>query len=132
MSKEPPTSSAGDPLDALRWEKLVALQEAVGSEDFLQQLVSIFLRDAPLRLSGIREATACGDAKTAEQTAHSLKGSSSNVGATQVATLAAEVEKSVGQGDFDKVTDLLPCLESEVDRASKALIERSDPERART
>ena len=130
MSTEPAKSSVADPLDPLRWEKLVALQRAVGRNDFLRALVLIFLRDAPLRLSGIREAAACGDKKTAEQTAHSLKGSAGNVGATIVATLSSEVEQSAGRGDFEKVAELLPRLEAEVQRAETALLERSDPDRA--
>jgi len=124
MSKESGTKAASTPLDPDRWEKLVALQDAVGRDDFLQELVSLFLRDAALRLSGIREAMVRSDVEAAERSAHSLKGSSSNVGAAQLAALAAEVEKSAGRGDFETVTELLPRLESEVERASQALSEK--------
>lgn len=126
MKREPGTDdAASDPLDPDRWEKLVALQDAVGRDDFLQELVSLFLRDAPQRLSAIREAMAGNDATAAERSAHSLKGSSSNVGAMQLATLAAEVEKTANQGDFKALRELLPRLEQEVARANRALAEKS-------
>jgi len=129
MSKASGTNEAASPLDPDRWEKLVALQEAVGRDDFLQELASLFLRDAPQRLCDLREATEKGDAATAERSAHSLKGSSSNVGATRLATLAAEAEKSAHQGDFDAVRELFERLESEVDRAGRALVEKSGSRR---
>lgn len=126
MKKTPGTNGAvSDPLDPDRWEKLVALQKAVGRDDFLQELVSLFLRDAPQRLSALRDATEKSDAGAAERSAHSLKGSSSNVGATRLAALAAEAERSANQGDFEAVRELYPRLESEIDLASRALVEKS-------
>jgi len=38
-------------------------------------------------------------------------------------------EGARGRGDFETVTELLPRLESEVDRAGRALIEKSGPGR---
>lgn len=116
-------SPPGDPLDGERWATLQALEEATGS-GFLDEVVGLFVSDTPRRLSGLRDALAGRDAATGERLAHSIKGSSSNIGAPHVAAVAAELEALLARGSFDGADDLLARLEAELERARQALLER--------
>jgi len=113
----------GDPIDSERWATLQALEAATGS-GFLDEIVSLFVADTPRRLSGLKEALAGRDAATGERLAHSIKGSSSNIGAPHVAAVAAELEALLARGSFDGTDALLARLEAELERARRALIER--------
>jgi HPt (histidine-containing phosphotransfer) domain-containing protein len=131
MSQAPTADTSSDePLDRDRWAKLLALQVAVGRSDFLKELAAIFLRDAPLRLTSIREGLDAGDASKASQAAHSLKGSSGNVGAKFVTDIAGNIERCANEGALDEAKGLYSRLESEVDRACQALIDKSGAEPA--
>lgn len=114
----------GEPLDNERWATLRALEKATG-RGFLGEVVGLFVNDTPRRLSGLRDALAGRDAATAERLAHSIKGSSSNIGAPRVAAVAAELEALLAGGSFDGSEDLLGRLETELERARHALIARA-------
>lgn len=115
-----PSSQA--PLDAARLEKLLELQKATG-RDLLTQVIELYLDDAPSRLGQIRRALSEGDAAQAEQLAHSIKGSSANIGAQVVVALAAEIEQDFAGGVLGRIDEKLDRLESEIDRACQALEE---------
>jgi HPt (histidine-containing phosphotransfer) domain-containing protein len=119
----PSPTLPGEPLDSERWATLKALEDATGS-GFLDEVVSLFVNDTPRRLSGLRDALAGGDAVAAERLAHSIKGSSSNIGAPHVAALAGELEGRLARGSFDGADELVARLAAELERARQALIEK--------
>ena len=117
-----PPSGGPDVLDLPRLDKLRALQEVTG-QDLLSQVIDLYLRDAPARLEEIRSALAGGDVSAAERLAHSLKGSSSNLGAPAVESVAAELEQLLAQGAHEGTGEVIDRLAVEVDRACRALDE---------
>lgn len=90
-------------LDAARVEVLR------GVEAFTR-VAETFLEDAPRLLKEMRRALATGDLSAAEQTAHRLKGSSANVGATLLSSSLRQLEVLARDGDPD------PCR-AELERA---------------
>lgn len=110
------------PLDAARLEKLRDLQKATG-RDILTQIIDLYRDDTPRRLDSIRRALAEGSAGDAERLAHSIKGSSANIGARLVMELAAEIEADLSRGTVTGMDEKLARLESEVDRVCRALEE---------
>jgi HPt (histidine-containing phosphotransfer) domain-containing protein len=95
-----------------------------GGEKLLVQMIQLFLDNSPARMEQIRAgAQADGDVKEAEKGAHSLKSSAANVGAEEVRTLAAAVERHASAGAHTSVGELLPQLESAYARARTALEE---------
>ena len=65
-------------IDALR-----ELSPDTGAE-FVRELIEIYLQDTPQRIAELDEALAKGDVPTFTRAAHTLKGSSSNFGATKL------------------------------------------------
>lgn len=72
-------------------ENLKALNpdDALG---FLRDLVAIFLEDTPLRLQELRDSLAAGDQTKFTRAAHSIKGSSANMGAQRLRNIAEKLE----------------------------------------
>jgi HPt (histidine-containing phosphotransfer) domain-containing protein len=101
-------------------------------------VVDSYLRDAPERIAALHAALAAHDAKTLTREAHTLKSSSATVGATEIAAIAADLERSAPSASADAVTaqidqlaELLarvtPVFEGEVERRSP-LAGRGDPD----
>jgi HPt (histidine-containing phosphotransfer) domain-containing protein len=74
---------------------LAALRDLHGDDgpDLLAGLLAVYLRDTPPCLAALHEAVARADAEALRRAAHSLKGSSSQIGAVQVARLCADLEE---------------------------------------
>src|SRR5258705_5464467 len=60
--------------------------------EIVEQLVELFVDSTPPLLVELREGADRGDDEAVRRTAHKLKGSCQNIGATGMATLAARVE----------------------------------------
>ena len=75
---------------------LVGELKDIMAEGFVT-LVDSYQRDSAQRLAGMQEALAAGDRGQLRQLAHSLKGSSSNLGAVQVTALCIALEGCVAE-----------------------------------
>jgi CheY-like chemotaxis protein len=111
-------ANGGDrPLDP---EVLAGLRE-LGDEELLAELAGMFFDDASSRLGELREAVEAGDAAGVGRVAHTLKGSSGNMGATRMSEICAEIEESGASGDLARAPGLLEGLEEEFGRVRQAL-----------
>jgi len=90
-------------------------------DSFLRELVQIYLEDSPQRIAELEEALEQGDAGKLTRAAHSLKGSSSNFGATQLRTVSERIEKLGRDGALAQIPALLPELKVEFARVKAAL-----------
>ncbi|HVT74269.1 MAG TPA: Hpt domain-containing protein [Lacunisphaera sp.] len=84
-----------------------------GDTSFLRELIAIYLEDAPKRLTELDAALARGDAAVALRAAHTIKGSSSNFGATLLAHQAQLIEAQCKSGDCAAALALVPALKAE-------------------
>lgn len=116
---EPPASPE-DPLDRAALENLLELQ-LEGEPDILGELVEAFLDDTPHRLTDLREAISRGDTQAVKDTAHTLKGSSGNMGAKRMAQVCEDLEETGRSGDLARAPEQLALLEDEFGRARAAL-----------
>lgn len=82
-------------------------------------LVDSYQRDSAGRLSSMQHALSAGDRGQLRQLAHSLKGSSSNLGAVQVTALCVALEGRVAEAGEAELRGLLDAL----NEASAAAIE---------
>jgi len=62
------------------------------SDAFLKEILSIYLDDTPNRLAELRASRDRGDVVSFTRAAHSIKGSSSNVGAAELRAIAEKLE----------------------------------------
>jgi HPt (histidine-containing phosphotransfer) domain-containing protein len=104
------------PLDRAR-----LLEISGGLEGFPEELVEIYVDDARSRVEAILDASRTGDAARLAREAHSLKGSSANVGAMVMERLSRELEMAARAGDLSGAPDLIDGLTTELRRVGAAL-----------
>ncbi len=105
-----------EPLDAIVFGKL---RDILGPA--LQQAVSPFLEDTPIYLVQLDQAVVQMDAESARAMAHSIKGSSGNLGAFALAQLAREIEELACEQRVADIQPLLPQLRAAFDAVADML-----------
>ena len=96
------------------------LQEE-GEPDILEELIELYLEDAPSQIAALGEAVEAGEAHDVERIAHTLKGSSGNMGATRMAAICSEIEDVGASSALHKTPELLKQLEEEFGRVRATL-----------
>jgi two-component system sensor histidine kinase/response regulator len=87
----------------------------------VSELVEMFLDDVPPRLDALRRAVKEGDARSVDEVAHMLKGSSGYMGAKGMGKVCAELEDVGASGDLSCAPALLERLEGEFERVRPVL-----------
>jgi|RhiMetdeSRZDD1v2_1073273.scaffolds.fasta_scaffold28756_7 HPt (histidine-containing phosphotransfer) domain-containing protein len=82
-------------------------------EDFLVELIDVYLQDTPNRVTQLRRALDGGDRETLVREAHTLKSSSANVGAMGLSALAKEMEAAGRSGKIEIVAGEMTRFEEE-------------------
>ena len=110
---------AEDPLDR---QVILGLRGLQGEHetDIVAELAGMFLDDARPRLSELEEAVRGGDAPTVGRLAHTLKGSSANMGARGMSALCARLEDAGAAGDLTSGFVLVQQLKKEFSRVDRA------------
>ncbi len=109
-----------------RYNLLLALME--GDRDLLQELIDVFLEDAPQRIEGVRRALADRDAEALYKAAHALKGSAGNFGAPKVVSRANRLEALSRENDLDAATAQFESLVAEMDHlVGELIVARNTP-----
>ena len=103
-------------------ERLREMGRGLGME-VPRRVIELYLRDAPVRLAALSKSLADGDAAAMEQAAHSLKGSSANLGAVDFADLCGRLEKLAGTLTSTEARERFGRLEAEYGRVEAAMRE---------
>jgi len=90
-------------------------------DEFLREIVAIFVSDTPKRILELDECLASGDAVKFVRAAHSIKGSSSNLGATALRQAADVLEQHAKQSGLVGVDGMIASVRSEFSRAEQEL-----------
>ena len=117
-SKE--NEDSGESIDQAVLDTLRELNED-GEPDIVTELIDLFLRDTPPRLAALKDAIREGDVQALSQNAHTLKGSSANLGATRLASLNAELHSQASDGSLEGAGRLLAQLDNEFERVRHLL-----------
>ncbi|MCC1495672.1 Hpt domain-containing protein [Alcanivorax sp. 1008] len=104
---------------SLDWELVRELKEIMA--DGFITLVDSYERDTAKRLAEMSHAVELGDRNLVRQLAHSLKGSSSNLGAIEVTAHCVDLERSAAAAAEEELASLLGRLEASHDQALAAL-----------
>lgn len=94
---------------AFDWQRLNQL--AGEDTDFAVELLAMFLKDAESSLAVLDRAISMRSLQDVEDTAHTLRGSSANVGAIALSTIAMQLEETARDGDTAKAHSLLQLLD---------------------
>lgn len=90
-------------------------------DQFVARLVTTFVVDSETRLATLRAALAAGDAATFERAAHAMKGSSANMGATRMASLAARLQDVGKRAALETAEPLVQRMQGEFEHARDLL-----------
>ncbi len=90
-------------------------------DEFLKEILTIFIDDTPTRLAELRGSLVSGDAASFVRAAHSIKGSSSNVGACELRAVAESLEHHAKQNGLADVEPQIGELETAFDRVKAEL-----------
>jgi response regulator RpfG family c-di-GMP phosphodiesterase len=100
-----------------------ALRSVDGDEEFLLELIRLFLENAPHRIDEIRSAVLVGNVTCVFTAAHSLKGSLGYLGAESASLAAIRVEELARCGDLQEATAAFEVLEREIERLTAAILD---------
>lgn len=87
------------------------------ADEFLREIIGIYLEDTPARFADLDQSLVAGDGQKFTRAAHSIKGSSANVGAMTVRALAEKLEHQSARQGLGDVAPLLAELKAEFARA---------------
>lgn len=100
-------------------EALAALKDIM--EDEFTSLVQTYLTDAQTRIALLHELLAAQDLDEIRKNAHSLKGSSSNLGASLLTDLCFQVEQQSKENQAEGLDVLLKQVSEEFTLVKEAL-----------
>lgn len=107
-------------IDLQAIENLRALNPG-DNDEFLREITGIFLEDTPIRLAELDQSLIAGDVSKFTRAAHSIKGSSSNLGATGLRAAAEKLEHQARTQGLGNVSGLVAQVKAEFSRAQAEL-----------
>lgn len=107
------------PVEALDFRILAEYEEM--SPGLAAELTSMFLDDVPGRLEALRAALRAGDLRTVGQLSHTLKGTSSNLGAGHLAALCGDLQIEAEGGSTAGAAAILESIEKAWEQVKEML-----------
>lgn len=107
-------------IDAQAIENLRALNPD-DNDEFLREIAGIFLEDTPLRIQELEESLAAADLPKFARAAHSIKGSSSNLGAMTLRAAAEKLEHHARTSGLKEVNGMVNAIKDEFARTQTEL-----------
>ena len=107
-------------IDPQAIENLRALNPG-DNDEFLREIAAIFIEDTPIRITELDESLRQGDVAKFTRAAHSIKGSSANLGAMALRAIAEKLEHESRSKGLADMPPFLAQLKSEFERAKKEL-----------
>ena len=107
-------------LDMSVVEELLAIADD-GDPELILDLIQMFLDDGPTKVRAVVEGVQTGDFDRAERAAHSLKGSSGNLGARVLSDICEKLQVATRQPRLQDAQQLVPSLQSNYGAAEAAL-----------
>lgn len=102
--------------------RLRALEEAT-EPSLVSQIFMSFQSDGAERIGILRRALEVSDAELLRKTAHALRGASGNVGATQMADIAQQLEALGKSSSVNGAAALIEQIEAEFERVKTEIAE---------
>jgi len=87
----------------------------------LAKLIGVYLEDAVSMIGALKQALETGDIGALVETAHSLKSSSANLGASRLSAVCKELELGGKAGSTQDLASLVARVDAEFDSARSGL-----------
>jgi HPt (histidine-containing phosphotransfer) domain-containing protein len=120
-------SSAMKQLSEVPWNISKTLEQLGGDVMLFQEVMDIFLAEAPKHLAALHLAVEQGQPETVEQTAHTLKGELGYLGVPGISQTAGQIEEMGRSNNVSGAANLLAQFEADINglftaiRSAKAL-----------
>ncbi|MCA8942490.1 MAG: Hpt domain-containing protein [Planctomycetes bacterium] len=92
-----------------------------GDTSLVQELIGIFLDDGPTKIQAIQQGLRDDDLEAVERAAHSLKGSSGNLGANELMETAEALQNASRNGEVERSRELGVEIVARFDAANAEL-----------
>jgi HPt (histidine-containing phosphotransfer) domain-containing protein len=99
-------------IDAQAIENLQSINPDDGGE-FVREIAGIFLEDTPLCIQSLDKCLVSGDVATFTRSAHSIKGSSANMGANRLRHAAERLELHAKVSGLSQTGPLIQAVKDE-------------------
>jgi HPt (histidine-containing phosphotransfer) domain-containing protein len=115
----------------VHWNMSKTLEQLGGDVTLFQEVMDIFLDEAPKHLAALRLAVEQGQAETVETSAHTLKGELGYLGIPEISQTANQMEEMGRSNNVSGAAHLLAQFEADVNglltaiRSAKALAWKS-------
>jgi len=100
---------------------MATLERLDGDQGLFQEIAQVFKEDCPKIIEKMRRAIVVHDAKSLEGCAHTLKGSSANLGALAVSEAAGEIERLARTDNVESTSGQFRVLQEELERVFSEL-----------
>ena len=101
-------------LSEVPWNISETLEQLGGDLALFQEVMDIFLAEAPLHLAALRLAVERGQAETVEKTAHTLKGEVGYLGVPGISQRASQIEEMGRSNNVSGAANLLAQFEADM------------------
>jgi PAS domain S-box-containing protein len=118
----PETPAPASPAAFAGFDLATALDHTGGDRELLDELLTIFAEDAPVRMDAIRRAIELGDAPELMREAHTLKGSLKVFGAMTAAGVAQDLEALGRVGDVNGACDMAATLDRQLEQILQSVM----------
>ena len=112
------------PLDSSALDQIRTLEKE-GASNLVEEVIQLYLRDAPTLKGAMVEAVAQGNADGLRKAAHTFKSISATIGALELAKLCKEAERMGKEGKLVNIEEVLAGVEGEYKRVVEALEKES-------
>jgi len=92
-----------------------------GDKTLYIDIIELFFQDAPVQIRSLNEAVNKRDAPLIHRQAHTIKGSSANVGAMALREVSFQMETAGRESDFTQVEELMEMINAEFARFKEAI-----------
>lgn len=113
-----------DALAGINIEK--GLKTVIGNEKLYRKLLGQFHESSGNAVSEIKNTLEAGDTETAARLAHTVKGVAGNLGAEELFSAAADLEKAIKQEEIDGLDGLIDSFEAQLDIVMGGIQELED------
>ncbi|SEH08402.1 response regulator [Candidatus Venteria ishoeyi] len=100
----------------------IRMQLGVDEADIIQDLIKTYLETGTQLLQEIRLGVETKQSESLRRAAHTLKSSSANLGAENLAVYCQQMEKAGQQAELETMQQLLPVLEKHYQQTAQALL----------
>ncbi len=119
LPRQPLAAPLGDaPVDVDR-----VRQASGGDADFEREIWQLFVEETAKDLTTLEEALVAGDGRTAQRSAHTVKGAGKTIGASDFSVVAARLESLAASEHLDQVRSGVPELRQQYERICDFLVD---------